>query len=161
MINAIVETEHKIGPGHQVRVHIDQNLYHSPNPTTGAALYLLGQVPAGLDLYRKERGDLEDTLIENGPEVVHLREGEHFHTGPLKVFTIIVNGKQKTVASKRLSFDQLIDLAFNPRPVGPNIIFTVTYGHGPKANPEGELLQGQSVKIQDGMVFSVTPTDKS
>jgi hypothetical protein len=32
------ETRHK----HPTRIHIDQKPYNSPNPTTGAALYLLG-----------------------------------------------------------------------------------------------------------------------
>jgi hypothetical protein len=29
---------------HEVRIHIDQHRYESPNPTTAAALYLLGHV---------------------------------------------------------------------------------------------------------------------
>jgi hypothetical protein len=40
-------------------------------------------------------------------------------------------------------------------------MFTVTYGHGPKENPEGTLLEDGIVKIKEGMIFSVTPTDKS
>lgn len=34
--------EHK----HAVRIHIDREPYESPNPTTGAALYMLGGVGA-------------------------------------------------------------------------------------------------------------------
>lgn len=76
--------------------------------------------------------------------------------------TIIVNGEAKIVDKKdELTFDEVVDLAFNPRPVGDNIEFTVTYrkGHGDK--PEGTLVEGESVKVQDGMIFNVTPTDKS
>jgi hypothetical protein len=160
-MNTITEAEHGAKRGHEVRIHIDQKPYHSPNPTTGAALYALGDVQPGLELYREVQGDREDTQIENGPEVIHLVEDEHFHRGPPKQYIIIVNGKKKTVTMKRLMFDQLVDLAYNPRPTGPNIMFTINYGNGPKANPEGELLPGHSVKIKDGMVFCVTPTDKS
>ena len=67
---------------HKVRIHIDQKQYESPNPTTGEALYALGDVPAGLKLYREVRGDKEDPPIPNGPEVVHLKEDEHFHQWP-------------------------------------------------------------------------------
>ena len=35
-----------------VRIHIDQHEYHSLSPTTGAALYALGKVKPGLDLFR-------------------------------------------------------------------------------------------------------------
>jgi hypothetical protein len=40
---------------------------------------------------------------------------------------------------------------FSQRPAGPNIMFTITYRHGPYANPEGTLIEGGSVKVNDGM----------
>lgn len=151
------ETSHE----KKVRIHIDQKPYHSPNPTTGEAIYELGQVQPGLELYREVGGDREDKPVEDGPEMIHLKEDDHFHSGPIKEFTIIVNGRKKVVSVRRLSFDEILALAFNPIPTGENMKFTVTYGHGPKANHEGTLMEGQSVKIKDGMVFSVTATDKS
>jgi hypothetical protein len=63
---------------HNMRIHIDQNPYDSPNPTTGAALYLLGKVDAGLELFREVNGDWEDPEVPNGPEVVHLKENERY-----------------------------------------------------------------------------------
>jgi hypothetical protein len=48
--------EHK----NQVRIHIDQKPYESPNPTTGEALYKLGHVQPGLELFREVKGDKED-----------------------------------------------------------------------------------------------------
>ncbi len=146
---------------HGVWIHIDQKPYKSSNPTTGEALYILGHVQAELELYREVSGDKEDVPISNGPETVHLTEDEHFHSGPPKEFTIIVNGRKKVVVTKELSFDHIVRLAFDPVPTGPNILFTITYGHGPKANPEGTLQENGTVKIKDGMVFSVTATDKS
>ncbi|MGD1098110.1 MAG: multiubiquitin domain-containing protein [Bryobacteraceae bacterium] len=151
------EHEHK----HEVRVHIDEHKYEAPSPTTGAALYKLGNVAAGLELYREVTGDREDQEIENGPETVHLKEDEHFHSGPPKVFTIIVNGRKKEVPTKTLSFDQLVALAFNPVPVGPNVMFTITYRKGPHKNPEGTLTEGGTVRIKDGMIFDVSETNKS
>src|SRR5579859_3392096 len=95
----------------EIRIHIDQVQHRSPNPTTGAALYALGHVAAGFELYREVTGDREDEPIENGPETVHLKEDEHFHSGPPKVYTIIVNGRKKEVSTKTLSFDQVVALA--------------------------------------------------
>jgi hypothetical protein len=146
---------------HQVRIHINQHSYESPNPTTGAALYMLGTVAAGLELYREVTGDREDREIENGPDVVHLKEDEHFHSGPPKEFAIIVNGRKKEITTKTLSFDQLVALAFNPVPVGPNVMFTITYRKGPHKNSKGTLTEGATVKIKDGMIFDVTETTKS
>lgn len=57
------ETEHS----NEARIHIDQEPRHSPNPTTGAALYLLGKVQPGLELFREVTGDREDPEVTNGP----------------------------------------------------------------------------------------------
>src|SRR5271166_2764374 len=97
---------------HPVRIHIDQNPYESPNPTTGEALYILGEVPVGLELYREVTDDKEDQPVENGPDTVHLKEDEHFHSGPPKVYTIYVNGQKKEVTTKRLTFADIVALAY-------------------------------------------------
>lgn len=78
-----------------------------------------------------------------------------------KETTIIVNGRERTVTGKEVTFDQLVALAFDTPPTGENIVFTITFrrGHGDK--PEGSVLEGESVKVKKGMIFNVTPTDKS
>jgi hypothetical protein len=75
--------------------------------------------------------------------------------------TIVVNGEQKVVTADELSFDQIVDLAFDPSQRGPQIEFTVDYRKGDDKKPKGSLVQGQTVKIKDGMIFDVTRTDKS
>ena len=146
---------------HEVKIFIDQNSYHSPNPTTGAALYVLGKVQPGMELFREVTGDREDSEVDNGPESVHLKQDEHFHSGKPKVYKIIVNGRQKEVSTKALTFDQVVALAFNPVPSGPNVQFTVTYRKGPRKNHEGSMTEGETVRIKDGMIFDVTETNKS
>ena len=143
---------------HKLRIHIDEKPYHSPNPTTGEALYVLGNVQAGLVLYREVRGDHENPPIINGPEKIHLTEDEHFHSGPPIVFTIYVNTKKKTTTAWELSFEQIVALAFDPVP--PNAKFTVTYQHG-LHDHEDSLRPGQKVRIVDGMCFDVTETSES
>ena len=39
------------GNGKEIRIHIDQKAYHSPNQTTADALYILGHVKPDLVLY--------------------------------------------------------------------------------------------------------------
>ena len=143
-----------------VRIHIDQKPYRSPDRTTGEALYKLGGVPGHHELYREVTGNQEDVAIPDSGETVILAEDEHLHTGP-REFTIIVNGRRKEVVGRKLSFDEVVALAFDPVPTGPNIMFTITYRNGPRQNPEGTLLEGGKVKIHNGMIFDVTPTDKS
>lgn len=88
-------------------------------------------------------------------------ENGHEGHGHQKEYTIIVNGRQKMVTKKELSFIEIIALAFDNPPTGPNIVFTVTYRKGEGNKPEGTLIEGETVKIKNGMVFNVTATDKS
>jgi hypothetical protein len=84
------------------------------------------------------------------------RNGRHDHE-----YTIIVNGREKTVDDRDLTFDELVDLAFEDPPTGEFICFTITFRRGQGNKPEGTLLEGETVKIKDGMIFNVTATDKS
>lgn len=147
----------------EVRIHIDRHPYESPNPTTGAGLYALGKVPPGFQLYREAQGDTEDEPIHNDAEQEHLRRDEHFYSkeGHHKGFDIIVNAERHHVPGKRASFEEIIKLAFPTPPTGQNVLFTVTYYSGPKANPEGTLTAGHRVRIKNGMVFNVKTTDRS
>ncbi|MGZ4753424.1 MAG: multiubiquitin domain-containing protein [Acidimicrobiia bacterium] len=79
-----------------------------------------------------------------------------------KTVTIVVNGEKKEVDKKdELTFDEVVDLAFNPRPVGQQIEYEITYWRGHGNKPEGHLVEGGSVKVKDGIVFNVSYTDKS
>ena len=82
-------------------------------------------------------------------------------TKPPKTVPIIVNGRERQVEKDELSFEDIIALAFDPVPTGPNIEFTVTYRRGPKERPQGTLTAGHSVKIKQGIIFNATATDKS
>lgn len=78
-----------------------------------------------------------------------------------KEITIVVNGREKTVTAKELTFVQLVALAFDNPPTGEYICFTITYRRGQGEKPEGTLVEGESVKLKKGMIFNVTATDKS
>lgn len=148
---------------HHVRIHIDQQPHESPNPTTGDALYKLAHIQPGFELFREVRGDKEDPVVSADLEPIHLREDEHFHSGPAqpRKFTIIVNGQQKVVTTETVTFDEIVKLAFPTPPAGSNILYTISYEDGPHANPQGSLMEGGTVKVKNGMIFNVTATDKS
>jgi multiubiquitin len=75
--------------------------------------------------------------------------------------TIIVNGRPKHWVEPEISYEQLVKIANLPLPPGPNPGFTITYHEGPPHHPEGTLTEGHSVKVVNGMIFNVTPTNKS
>ena len=82
--------------------------------------------------------------------------------GSVKQLTIYVNGRAREIPAKELlSFDEVVALAFGTVQKAPNIVYTVTYRRGEGNKPEGTLVEGESVKPKDGMIFNVTRTDKS
>jgi hypothetical protein len=145
--------------GHLVRIHIDREAYESPNPTTNEALYELAHIPAHRELFREVGGDHEDLLVPRDTAEIRLRQDDHFYSQ--KVVTILVNGEPHEEAETRISFEQVVKLAYPVPPSGTCIEFTVTYRNGPSANPKGTLTAGHSVKIRNKMIFDVTPTDRS
>jgi len=89
------------------------------------------------------------------------QENKHEDHDHNKEYTIIVNGRAKVVIKKELSFAEVVALAFENPPQGENIVITVTYRRGEGDKPEGSLVEGETVKIKDGMIFNVAATDKS
>ena len=121
---------------------------------------LLG-IKEGVELLRDFESP-NDEPIEDG-EQIRFQDGPVFITrkGEGREITIIVRGRPRKVSGRTISFDEVVALAYNPVRTEPFIVYTVSYSRGPKANREGDLFRGQSVKIKEGMVFCVTETDKS
>jgi hypothetical protein len=117
----------------------------------------------GLDVASRLVRDFESPVDEpvGLEESAVFGDGPVFYTRQVTPTVIIVNGKRRRVTGPQLTFEELVQLAFDPPPTGEFICFTITYRGGPCSNPEGSLLEGQSVTIADGMVFNVTATDKS
>ena len=78
-----------------------------------------------------------------------------------KTFSIIVNGRPTKVERDELSFDELVDLAFDDPARGPQIVFTITFREAGGRIREGELDEGQRLKVRDGTIVNVTRTDQS
>ena len=79
-----------------------------------------------------------------------------------KTVTIVVNGRpKKWRKNDDISFDEAVQLAFENPPTGDGVQFTVQYTRGNGNKPAGTLLEGQSVKVKDGMIFDVTATNRS
>jgi hypothetical protein len=144
----------------EVRIHIDRKSHQSPNPTSGSALYALGNVAPHRELFREVGDDGEDEPVPRDGGEILLREDEHFYSE--KEIILIVNAQKKPWSETMISYEQVTHLAFpEPPPPGVIITYTVEYERGPHKNPEGSLTVGKSVKVKNGMVFGVTETGRS
>lgn len=76
-----------------------------------------------------------------------------------KTFSIIINGRKREVTDHKLTYQQVVKLAYPDEQPDVNIVYTVAY-----ANPHGKdgtLVDGQDVVIKNGMSFNVSKTSRS
>lgn len=78
-----------------------------------------------------------------------------------KRYKIIVNAQEKDWHDDSISYEEVVILAFSPVSDNPNVIYTVSYLKGPRSNPEGSMVAGQTVKVKNKMIFNASQTDKS
>jgi hypothetical protein len=78
-----------------------------------------------------------------------------------KTVTIIVEGSPHEWPKTEIKYEEAVTLEVPDYAQHPEITYSVKYkrGHGDK--PEGILSPGGSVKVKEGMVFSVSPTGQS
>ena len=78
-----------------------------------------------------------------------------------KTVTIVVEGTPHKWPEEYITYAQVVTLEVPDYFQNPQITYTVMYKRGPRNKPEGTLSKGGTVKVVEGMVFSVTPTGQS
>lgn len=79
-----------------------------------------------------------------------------------KKVEIIVNGTQHDWSKNDdITYAQVVTLDVPDYAQHPEITYSVKYKNGHGNKPEGTLSPGGSVKVKDGMIFSVSPTGQS
>ena len=79
-----------------------------------------------------------------------------------KTVEIIVNGTQhEWTKNDEITYAEVVTLDVPDYAQHPEITYSVKYKNGHGNKPEGTLSPGGSVKVKDGMSFSVSPTGQS
>lgn len=72
--------------------------------------------------------------------------------------TILVNTRPHQWAEKKISFEQVVELAFPGQPYDrAGTLVEYSTGHG----QDHPLRPGHSVEVKDGMIFDVEPANRS
>jgi len=72
---------------------------------------------------------------------------------------ITVNARPRELTGERITYEQVVALAFPDDPSASQFLYSVHYV-GPHV-PDGTLAAGQSVTLKNGMKFDVTKTNRS
>ncbi len=78
-----------------------------------------------------------------------------------KTVNIIVEGTQHEWPKGEITYAEVVTLEVPDYPQHTDITYAVKYKNGHGNKPEGILSPGASVKVKDGMIFSVSPTGQS
>lgn len=101
-----------------------------------------------------------NSLIERDAVIDLAAPGiEHFITAP-RTFEIIVNSRPRIVTGRKVTFEEVVQMAF-PGAHASNVIFSTTYRHVASIPHHGELAAGGFVEVKNGSVFNVTRTVQS
>ena len=82
-------------------------------------------------------------------------------TEPKKTDTIIVEGTPHEWPKGEITYAEVVTLEFPDYLQHQDITYIVKYKNGHGNKPEGILSPGASVKVKEGMIFSVSPTGQS
>lgn len=122
---------------------------------------VLGNIPAGDDLFLKIPQPYENELIVDGRKVdLALPGKEHFISKPFSV-VILVNTRRKPWEKKTITFEEVVILAFGSYDPNPQKIYTVNYSGGVEPKPEGSMVKAAVVNVKDKMNFDVSATNQS
>src|ERR1035438_5686115 len=75
-VEELKEAEHRHHGEGLVRIYIDREVYESPSPTTGEALYELAHIAEHRELFCEVGGDHEDHEVPRDATVIHLKEDD-------------------------------------------------------------------------------------
>ncbi|MGB1307449.1 MAG: multiubiquitin domain-containing protein [Oceanihabitans sp.] len=79
----------------------------------------------------------------------------------LVINCIIVNAREKPWNKDKISFDEVVVLEYGSIVANPNVIYTVNYVKGVPSKPNGTMVKGEVILVNNKMIFNVTQTNKS
>lgn len=80
---------------------------------------------------------------------------------PTRTITIIVEGTPHEWPKNEISYAEVVTLEVPDYAQHPEITYSVKYKRGHGSKPEGILAPGDTVRVKEGMIFSVSPTGQS
>ncbi len=129
----------------------------------GAVLYELGNMSAEEAVFLEVRGGT-DRLIDPH-ETIDLAEPgvERFVTASKQAvtFEVIVNSRPRTVSDRRVTFEQVVQLAY-PGQHNADVTFSMTFRHANSKPHSGVLSNEGCVEVKpEGTIFNVNRTVQS
>jgi hypothetical protein len=143
-------------------IQVDEQNFTIKGPfTTGSKLLaLVGKEPDTHFITQVIVG-ADDIVIGLDDRVDLTAPGRERFTVVAKPCEVIVNTRPRNVTERILTFEQVVQLAFDTSADNDGVAYTITYRNGDPSKPDGSMVKGSSVKVRCGMIFDVDRTDRS
>lgn len=129
---------------------------------SGADVRKLGSIDKEDEIFLAIKKPWEDEPVSDETKVDLARPGvEHFYSKKDSKVIIYVDGTDHSWDKEKITFKEVIILAYGAYKDNPDIVYTVVYEDGPKQNPEGSMIKDSVVFVKNKMNFHATETNKS
>jgi len=148
----------------QLQFMVNDKIFSWPEQfITGKQIREIAGIDSDDKIYLDNVKPYIDKLIKDDDEVDLARPSiEHFYTVEIN-FAVIINvaGVNHTWTKPKITFEEVIVLAYGNYNDSPTMVYTVAYEDGPKQNVEGSMIKGSSVFVKNKMIFHATATCQS
>ena len=129
----------------------------------GSQIRSQGNIADNFQIFLDNKQPWDDELIEDNEIVDLARPGKEKFYSKEKCFSveIIVNLEPKPWNAEKITFEQVIVLAYGNYDSDPRKGYTVTYDRGPIQNIEGTMVAKGEVFVKHKMIFNVKQTHTS
>ena len=129
----------------------------------GSQIRSQGNIADNFQIFLDNKQPWDDELIEDNEIVDLARPGKEKFYSKEKCFSveIIVNLEPKPWNAEKITFEQVIVLAYDNYDSDPRKGYTVTYDRGPIQNIEGTMVAKGEVFVKHKMIFNVKQTHTS
>jgi len=129
----------------------------------GSQIRSQGNIADNFQIFLDNKQSWDDELIEDNEIVDLARPGKEKFYSKEKCFSveIIVNLEPKPWNAEKITFEQVIVLAYGNYDSDPRKGYTVTYDRGPIQNIEGTMVAKGEVFVKHKMIFNVKQTHTS
>lgn len=148
----------------QLQFTVNGKLFSWPEQfITGNQIREVAGIDSDDEIYLDNVKPYIDKLIKDDDQVDLARPSiEHFYTVEIN-FAVVINvaGVNHTWTKPKITFEEVIILAYGNYNDSPTMVYTVAYEDGPKQNVEGSMIKGSSVFVKNKMIFHATATCQS
>lgn len=154
----------KAKPYRKLKIKVDNRQYEVEEcfMTPLEIMDLAGINPDRFYLKEIRKGNVEVSYKDDVEHKIAITKASCFVSCEREeIICVIVNAREKAWSNEKISFDDVVKLAYGDVSTNPNVIYTINYKRGVPSKPEGSMVKDEVIYVKNKMIFNVTQTNKS